>query len=407
LQLKNKIMSNTSFYSPLQNSSAKPDILLWISRLFVGLLFIFSGLIKANDPMGFGFKLQEYFHVFNLNFLNDYSTWIAILICAFEIILGIFLLLGLAKHTVAWGLLILILFFTFLTFYSAFFDVVTSCGCFGDAIPLTPWESFIKDLILLVFIGIIFIKRHKITPLFNNSGVNKLLAFLAVIFSFGIGVYTYTNLPFLDFLPYKVGNNIPSLMKIPDGAVQDEFEHIYNLKNKQSGETKQVTDKEYMGQKIWEDENWEIVGEPVTKLIKKGYQVAIPDLIISDNEGQDLTQEVIENPHYNFIVTSVDVTKFTPADFLALDKINQTIRSLSEEYNLRAVLLTASASSDIDYLNDQLDLVLETFYADAVPLKSMVRSNPGVMLMQNGVVIQKWSKDTFPSKEELVANYLK
>jgi uncharacterized membrane protein YphA (DoxX/SURF4 family) len=400
-------MSNTSFYSPLQNSSAKPDILLWISRLFVGLLFIFSGLIKANDPMGFGFKLQEYFHVFNLNFLNDYSTWIAILICAFEIILGILLLLGLAKHTVAWGLLILILFFTFLTFYSAFFDVVTSCGCFGDAIPLTPWESFIKDLILLVFIGIIFIKRHKITPLFNNSGINKLLAFLAVIFSFGIGVYTYTNLPFLDFLPYKVGNNIPSLMKIPDGAVQDEFEHIYNLKNKQSGETKQVTDKEYMGQKIWEDENWEIVGEPVTKLIKKGYQVAIPDLIISDNEGQDLTQEVIENPHYNFIVTSVDVTKFTPADFLALDKINQTIRSLSEEYNLRAVLLTASASSDIDYLNDQLDLVLETFYADAVPLKSMVRSNPGVMLMQNGVVIQKWSKDTFPSKEELVANYLK
>jgi uncharacterized membrane protein YphA (DoxX/SURF4 family) len=400
-------MSNTSFYSPLQNSSAKPDILLWISRLFVGLLFIFSGLIKANDPMGFGFKLQEYFHVFNLNFLNDYSTWIAILICAFEIILGILLLLGLAKHTVAWGLLILILFFTFLTFYSAFFDVVTSCGCFGDAIPLTPWESFIKDLILLVFIGIIFIKRHKITPLFNNSGVNKLLAFLAVIFSFGIGVYTYTNLPFLDFLPYKVGNNIPSLMKIPDGAVQDEFEHIYNLKNKQSGETKQVTDKEYMGQKIWEDENWEIVGEPVTKLIKKGYQVAIPDLIISDNEGQDLTQEVIENPHYNFIVTSVDITKFTPADFLALDKINQTIRSLSEEYNLRAVLLTASASSDIDYLNDQLDLVLETFYADAVPLKSMVRSNPGVMLMQNGVVIQKWSKDTFPSKEELVANYLK
>jgi uncharacterized membrane protein YphA (DoxX/SURF4 family) len=400
-------MSNTSFYSPLQNSSAKPDILLWISRLFVGLLFIFSGLIKANDPMGFGFKLQEYFHVFNLNFLNDYSTWIAILICAFEIILGILLLLGLAKHTVAWGLLILILFFTFLTFYSAFFDVVTSCGCFGDAIPLTPWESFIKDLILLVFIGIIFIKRHKITPLFNNSGVNKLLAFLAVIFSFGIGVYTYTNLPFLDFLPYKVGNNIPSLMKIPDGAAQDEFEHIYNLKNKQSGETKQVTDKEYMGQKIWEDENWEIVGEPVTKLIKKGYQVAIPDLIISDNEGQDLTQEVIENPHYNFIVTSVDVTKFTPADFLALDKINQTIRSLSEEYNLRAVLLTASASSDIDYLNDQLDLVLETFYADAVPLKSMVRSNPGVMLMQNGVVIQKWSKDTFPSKEELVANYLK
>lgn len=400
-------MSTTSFYSPLQNSTTKPDILLWISRLFVGLLFIFSGLIKANDPMGFGYKLQEYFHVFHLNFLNDYSTWLAIIICAFEVILGILLLLGIARNTVSWGLLLLIIFFTFLTFYSAFFNVVTSCGCFGDAIPLTPWQSFIKDLILLVFIGIIFIKRNKITPLFKSSFANNALTLLAVVFSFGAGIYTYKYLPLLDFLPYKVGNNLPSLMKIPDGAPQDEFEHIYNLQHKQTGETKKINDKEYMGQKIWEDENWEIVGEPVTRLIKKGYQVAIPDLMITDFEGQNLTQEIIENPHYNFIVTSVDVTRFSPADFLALDKINQTIKSLSEEYNLRAILLTASASSDVDYLNDRLDLILETFYADAIPLKSMVRSNPGIMLLQNGVVIQKWSKDTFPSKEELINTYIK
>lgn len=400
-------MSNSSYYTPLQKTSNKPDILLWISRVFVGLLFIFSGLIKANDPMGFGYKLQEYFHVFNLTFLNDYSAWIAIVICALEIILGILLLLGIARKSVAWGLLLLIIFFTFLTFYSAFFNVVTSCGCFGDAIPLTPWQSFIKDLILLVFIGIIFVKRNKITPLFRGSFANNLLTLFAIIFAFGAGIYTYKYLPVLDFLPYKVGNNLPSLMKVPEGAPQDEFEHIYNLKNKQTGETKKVTDKEYMSQKIWEDENWEIVGEPVTKLIKKGYQVAIPDLMITDNEGQDFTQEIVENPHYNFVVTSVDVTKFSPTDFLALDKINQTIKSLSEEYNIRAVLLTASASSDVDYLNDQLDLVLETFYADAVPLKSMVRSNPGVMLLQNGIVIQKWSKDTFPSKEELINTYLK
>jgi uncharacterized membrane protein YphA (DoxX/SURF4 family) len=400
-------MSNSSYYTPLQKTSNKPDILLWISRVFVGLLFIFSGLIKANDPMGFGYKLQEYFHVFNLTFLNDYSPWIAIVICALEIILGILLLLGIARKSVAWGLLLLIIFFTFLTFYSAFFNVVTSCGCFGDAIPLTPWQSFIKDLILLLFIGIIFVKRNKITPLFRSSFANNLLTLFAIIFAFGAGIYTYKYLPILDFLPYKVGNNLPSLMKVPEGAPQDEFEHVYNLKNKQTGETKKVTDKEYMSQKIWEDENWEIVGEPVTKLIKKGYQVAIPDLMITDNEGQDFTQEIVENPYYNFVVTSVDVTKFSPTDFLALDKINQTIKSLSEEYNIRAVLLTASASSDVDYLNDQLDLVLETFYADAVPLKSMVRSNPGVMLLQNGIVIQKWSKDTFPSKEELINTYLK
>ena len=400
-------MTNTSFYTPIQNKSPKVDILLWVSRILVGLLFIFSGLIKANDPMGFGYKLQEYFHVFHLSALNDISTWIAIIICAFEIILGILLLLGIAKNTNSWGLLLLIIFFTFLTFYSAFFNVVTSCGCFGDAIPLTPWQSFTKDVVLLLFIGIIFVKRHKITPLFKSSFINSLLVILAVIFSFGIGIYTYKYLPFIDFLPYKVGNNLPALMKMPEGAPQDEFEHIYNMKNKQTGETKTVTDKEYMGQKIWEDVNWEIIGEPITNLVKKGYQVAIPDLIISDNEGNDYTTEILENPHYNFVVTSVDVSKFTAADFLALDRINQTIKLLSADFNLRAIFLTASASSDIDYLNDQLDLVLETFYADSVPLKSMVRSNPGVILLQNGVVIQKWSKDTFPTKEELLAKYLK
>lgn len=356
--------------------------------------------------MGFGYKLQEYFHVFNLTVLNDYSAWIAIIICAFEIILGILLLLGIARNSVTWGLLLLIVFFTFLTFYSAFFNVVTSCGCFGDAIPLTPWQSFIKDLVLLVFIGIIFIKRHKITPLFSNSFTNNFITLLSVVMAFGVGIYTYTFLPVIDFLPYKVGNHLPSLMKIPEGAPQDEFEHIYSLKNKNTGESKKVTDKEYMSEKIWEDENWEIVGEPQTKLLKKGYQVAIPDLMIANNAGQNVTDEIIENPHFNFIVTSVDVTKYSPADFLALDRINQTIKSLSEDYNLRAILLTSSATADVDYLNDQLDLVLETFYADAIPLKSMVRSNPGVMLMQNGVVIEKWSKETFPSKEQLVEKYL-
>lgn len=401
-------MSNTLYYSPLKNDkSSSPDALLWVSRIFVGLLFIFSGLIKANDPMGFGYKLQEYFHVFNLHFLHDYSTWIAVGICAFEIILGALLILGIAGRKVAWGLLLLIVFFTFLTFYSAFFEVVTSCGCFGDAIPLTPWQSFIKDLILLVFILIIFFKKGKIQPLVASSFTNNLLSFFIIILSLGIGIYTVSYLPFIDFLPYKEGNNIPKLMEIPEGAPQDEYLIVYTLNNKSTGESKTMTDREYMDQKIWEDDNWEVVGEPDTKLLKKGYERPIPDLIITDAEGNDLTKEVVTNPYYNFVVTSVDVTKLSPTDFVALDKINQTIRDISTEFNIRAVLLTASSSDNISYLNDQLDLVLETFYADAVPLKSMVRSNPGVMLLQNGIVIKKWSKHAFPGKEKLIETYFK
>ena len=400
-------MSTTPYYAAIPNKSSKPDIILWISRIFVGLLFVFSGLIKANDPIGFGYKLQEYFLVFGMDFLNDYSTWIAIVICAFEIILGALLLLGVAGRQVAWGLLLLILFFTFLTFYSAFFEVVTSCGCFGDAIPLTPWQSFIKDLVLLAFILVIFIKRDKIKPLIKSAFTSNLLTVLIIILSFGIGIYTMSYLPFIDFLPYKEGNNLPQLMTVPEVAELDEYELTYTLKNTGTGETKQMTDKEYMDQKIWEDESWEIVGEPSSVLVKKGYELAIPDLHISDAEGNQITEQIIQNPYYNFIVVSTDVTKLSPYDYLAFDKINQTIREISQEENIRAVLLTASSAADANYLNSQLDLILEVFYADAVPIKSMVRSNPGVMLMQNGTVVKKWSKNAFPSKDELIEKYLR
>lgn len=350
--------------------------------------------------MGFGFKLQEYFLVFNLNFLNDYSSYIAIFICGLEIILGVLLLLGFHGKKVAWGLLLLIIFFTFLTFYSAFFEVVTSCGCFGDAIPLTPWESFIKDLILLVFILIIFIYRERIQPIVNSKFSRGLISLLTVIISFGIGIYTLSFLPFVDFLPYKEGNNIPKLMVLPEGQKADVYAYTYTLKNKTTGETKKVSDKEYMDG-LWEDDNLEVVGEPESRLVEKGYEIPITDLLITNAEGTDVTQELVANPYYNFIVVSTYADKLSPTDYLALDRINNTIRDLSLDYNLRAVLLTASSSDVTAELNEQLDLVLETFYADAVPLKSMVRSNPGVLLLQNGQVIKKWSKITFPSKEEI------
>mgnify|MGYP000998539158 CR=1 FL=1 len=197
-------MTYTQGYS--QTKLPQPNVFLWFARILVGLLFIFSGLIKANDPMGFGFKLQEYFHVLNLNFFNDYATWMAIFLCALEIILGALLILGIAGKKVAWGLLLLIIFFTFLTFYSAFFEVVKSCGCFGDAIPLTPWQSFFKDLILFILIVYIFLKRNKIKPFIRSLFTRNLLTAFIILSSFGVGIYTYYFLPFIDFLPYKEGN---------------------------------------------------------------------------------------------------------------------------------------------------------------------------------------------------------
>lgn len=387
----------------INNKSQKTNYLLWFARLFTGLLFIFSGFIKANDPTGFGYKLEEYFHVFHTDFLNDYATSIAIVVCALEIILGIWLLLGIYKKLVAWGLLLLIIFFTFLTFYSAFFEVVTSCGCFGDAIPLTPWQSFGKDLVLLALILIIFVYRNQITPLIKVSTNRGLVAAVTAILSFGIGIYTFMYLPFIDFLPYKIGNNIPSLMVLPEGKEGDVYEQIYSMKNVKTGETKTITDKIYMSEKVWEDTNWEIVGEPQSKLVKKGYQVPITDLLITDAEGNDHTQEIINNPYYNLIIVAKDLSK---TNVQAIEKINKIATKLTEDYNLRIVLLTASSSEDSDFLSDKLHLISEIFYADLIPLKSMVRANPGVLLLKSGTVIDKWHYNAMPDAKQIEDQYI-
>ena len=373
-----------------------------LARLFVGLLFIFSGLIKSNDPLGFGYKLLEYFEVLHVSFLNDFATSIAILLCALEIILGVLVLFGFWIKKVAWGLLLLILFFTFLTFYSAFFEVVTSCGCFGDAIPLTPWQSFAKDLVLLSLILIIFINRNKIQPFKASIKTQKVVLIIAVFSSLSFGIYTTNYLPILDFLPYKIGANIPELMRTPPGAALDVYEIIYNLKNKKNGETQTMTDKEYLKTQIWKDNNWEIVGDPVNKLLKKGYEVKIKDLKINDSQGTDYTHEIIENPYYNLVIVAYNLNK---ANNNAIGNLNALAINAAENFNIRSVLLTSNSAEDVDAFSEKHKLAFEVFYADAVPLKSMVRSNPGVLLFKNGVVINKWHFHTVPTYEEFAKTY--
>jgi len=376
--------------------------LLNIIRAFVGLLFIFSGLIKANDPLGFGYKLQEYFEVFHISFLNDYASLIAILLCTIEIVLGALLLLGFWSKFIVWGLMLLIVFFTFLTFYSAFFKVVTSCGCFGDAIPLTPWQSFSKDLILLVLIIYLFKRYLEIRPVIADLKVQKIISAFILVISLGFGLYTYSFLPILDFLPYKIGNNIPQLMVMPPDAEQDVYEITYTLKNNSSGESKTMTDKEYLSSGIWKDKSWSIAGDPINKLLKKGYEVKIKDLKIIDNQGTDYNTEILENPYYNLVVVAYDLSK---TDLTGIGDLNALAINAAENYNIRTVFLTSNSVKDAAIFSKKNKLVMEVFYADAIPLKSMVRANPGVLLLKNGTVINKWHFHRLPSYDALAAEY--
>jgi len=370
--------------------------------VLVGLLFIFSGLIKANDPLGFSYKLEEYFGVFHIQFLDSLSVAIAIFLCALEMFFGFALLIGTRGKQVAWGLLLLIIFFSFLTFYSAAFKVVQTCGCFGDAIVLTPWQSFSKDLVLLLLILIIFKKRADIQPLFKPV-TEKRITYIAIALSFGLGIYTYNFLPLIDFLPYKVGSNILDEMKTPPGAQPDQFEITYHLKNSKTGEEKVMNDKDYIKSGIWKDNSWKIVGDPENKLIKKGFTPKIVDLAINDASGTNYTNELLANPFYNLVIVANDLGK---ADARAMGRLNAIALDLAQNYNIRTVILTSNSATDADAYSKANHLFSEVFYADEVPLKSMVRANPGVLLMKNGTIINKWHYHTMPDYDTLVKQYL-
>ena len=201
-------------------------IIVHLFRYFVGALFIFSGLIKLNDPIGFSFKLEEYFGptVFDLDFLIPIVLPMAIFIVIFEVILGIFLIIGFKKEFTLWSLLLMIIFFTFLTWYSAYFNKVTDCGCFGDAIKLTPWESFSKDVILLIMIAFLFVKKDLVNPILNLN-VQKLIIGTSLLICFYITYFVLNHLPILDFRAYKIGDNIIENMRVPEDAPKDIYEY--------------------------------------------------------------------------------------------------------------------------------------------------------------------------------------
>jgi uncharacterized membrane protein YphA (DoxX/SURF4 family) len=386
-----------------QQKTIFPAAVVWFCRIAVGLLFIFSGLVKANDPLGFSYKLEEYFEVFHMLFLSDFALSIAILLCALEMILGFALLIGWRSVAVVWGLLLLIAFFGFLTFYSAYFKVVQTCGCFGDAIPLTPWQSFSKDMVLLALVLVLFVSRHSIKSILKPEAA-RMAFIIAVIFSFGFGIYTYNFLPVIDFLPYKVGANILEEMKTPPGAEPDQYEITYHLKNKATGAEKTMTDAEYMKTNIWKDNNWEVKGDPVSRLVKAGFTPKIRDLSIQDAQGNNYTQELLSNPFYNVIIVAYNLNHTNDE---AINKLNALAINLTQNYNIRTVLITSNSPVDAAAFAKQHHLLPDIFYADGVPLKTMVRSNPGVLLLKNGVVINKWHFHNVPAYDELEKTYFK
>lgn len=371
-------------------------ILAQISRVLVGVLFIISGFIKANDPLGFSYKLDEYFEVFHMPWLAFASLFLAIFICAFEIGLGIALLLGAKMRFTAWSLLLMIIFFTFLTFYSWKFDVVKDCGCFGDALHLKPFQSFMKDVVLFVLIIPIFIKRNEIRPLFGERGSN-VLSYMGFAASFLFSMYCYRHLPVIDFRPYAIGKNIPEGMKLPPNAVTDSVAMIFIYEK--GGKQMEFTTEQLTTAGI--DDSYKFIDRK-DKVIREGDKAPIHDFVLSSADGTDVTADILAQDNI-FLLVSYDINK---ADDDVQNKVNDFVK-LSQQVGVEFVGLTSSSNKDVENFRHKHNSAFEYYYADATMLKTMIRSNPGLMLLKKGTVVAMWHYNDFPTFEEVNKLYLK
>lgn len=370
------------------NSTAKPPKLktgtqpmLWaarIARFFVGTVFVFSGLIKINDPVGTQIKFEEYFEVFaqDIPLLHDFflvlvpfTLAMSVLFCAAEIILGVALMVSYKPKVVTGLLFFLIAFFTFLTFYSAYFDRVTDCGCFGDAIKLKPWTSFTKDVVLMVLILFIIGHRNRITPRNNGWFVG-----LVTLLTLGLGIYAIQFLPPLDLLPYAVGKSIPAQMK-PSEPLR--YKYIMEKNGKTTTFEQYPTDATYKFKEM--------------VLINERAKPKITDYRVwNDRLEGDFTQQTFEGSKLFVVVKS---TKEIDAG--SIPAIRSLVRDLQGS-SVETYILTSVSDDEINAFRAQYQLDIKHYNVDATVLKTIMRANPGTWLLKDGVVLGKWHYNVTP-----------
>ena len=360
----------------MENTKAFSKILLIVIRWFVGLLFIFSGLIKANDPLGLSYKMQEFFEVWGGSGLHGYTLALAFLMNVFEILAGVAVIIGWRMKLFSWLLLLLIIFFSFLTGYALFSGKIKTCGCFGDCLPLTPAQSFGKDLLLLVLILVLMGALRKIRSLFQ-PGAAVVLLLVVVIAATAGQLYVLRHLPFIDCLPYKKGNNIIEQMKMPEGAIPDSFTIMFTYKK--AGKELSFDQAHFPSDF---DSTYEYVGRN-DKLVKKGngLQPKIVDFSMHTLSDADTTAAIFarQSPYILVLANNLNHTEEWKAAF---EKGTQA----AAQKNMAVILVTADAGKAVSLFANTIIVK-----CDATVLKTAARVTPTFFLMKGAVVAGKFS----------------
>jgi uncharacterized membrane protein YphA (DoxX/SURF4 family) len=358
------------------------------SRIVVGLVFIFSGTVKAVDPLGSAYKFTDYFQAFHLDYLKPVALALAILLCTAELISGFSVLSGYKLKWGIWGVMILMLIFTPLTLILVINNPVSDCGCFGDAIHMTNWQTFGKNLILMAFTIILFIGRKEARHLFNPLKEWTVISFMTVLFV-GFSLLNLRYLPLFDFLPYKLGVNIPESMKIPEGKPADEYSTTFIYEK--NGTRKEFTLENYPAN----DSSWKFIDQK-SVLIKKGYRPLIHDFSITSPDGENLTGKILSDEGYTVLMIS---KKLKEAKQLYLEKgFELGNQCYSEEIGF--YIVTSSGTEEVKAFGKGFTFCS----ADEATLKTIIRANPGFVLLKAGTIIGKWSCTSLPSKDLFVKN---
>lgn len=358
-------------------------ILRIVSRIIIGLVFIFSGIVKAVDPLGSAYKFHDYFVAFNISFLDWLSLPLAIILCTAEFISGFSVLTGLRQKTGIWGVLILMVIFTPLTFILALTNPVSDCGCFGDAVHLTNWQTFWKNIVLIAMAVVLYSGRKQAKNLFGTFKEWTIISFTIVLFIlFSLGNLRY--LPVIDFLPYKTGVKIAEKMIVPEGVPVDQYQTTFIYEK--NGVKKEFSLSNYPSS----DSSWKFVDQK-SVLIKKGYQPPITGFSITSVNGEDLTEKVLSFPGYSLLMIS---GKLAEADKKHLTG-GFALGTFCIEKGIDFYLLTSSGTDEVKNYNNGL----EHCSVDETTLKTMMRANPGYILLKNGTIIGKWSWANVPEKE--------
>ncbi len=351
-----------------------------ISRTLLGVVFLFSGFVKAVDPLGTTYKIEDYLHAFGGFFtqLDVLAGGTAVALIAFEFLLGFCLLFNIRTRLTSWLALLMMLFMTPLTLYIAIENPVSDCGCFGDAIVLSNWATFWKNIVLLLLVFVLLGTRKNIPQFFTGKAELGLFVIGAIVLT-TIMLVSRLSLPFIDFRPYKIGNHIPTLMEYPEDAEPDVYETTFTYEK--DGVEQDFTLDNYPK----DDSTWVFVRQNTT-LIRKGYEPPIHDFEIMDADFNDITDDVLTSTDPITLVIMYDLAK---ADTKQMAKVE----ALWQAGNCH--ILTGSTSDEIAdfcaeyYTNPDIEYAFCA--TDPVTLKTIVRANPGVIVVQNGTIIDKYN----------------